>query len=232
MCGRYILKTSPEHLQELFRIQRLKYRPEPQYNIAPTQQVAAVVQSAKGTRGLIPLQWGLIPPWSKDGKPMINARSESAHEKPSFREAFRHQRCLIPANGFYEWKKHDKQPVFIYAKDQDTVAFAGLYSFWVNPKGEKIASCAILTTEANATIHDIHHRMPVMLHPEHYDTWLNKDITAPAQLQPLLQSYAPQQTGHYLVHPDINKVHHNSPENLEPYTPPEMPEQLGLDLIP
>lgn len=229
MCGRYVLRTPPELLQTLFQIQRLKYTPAPHYNIAPTQTVAAVVQSPTGTRGLVGLKWGLIPPWAKDesqAAKMINARSESVHEKPSFRDAFRERRCLILADGFYEWKKGNKQPVYIHDASERPLAFAGLYSFWVNPRGQRIDTCAILTTAANPKIEHIHHRMPVILGDEAaQNQWLDKQVTALEHLQPLLQAYPAEATALRWVNPAVNKVSTNSPQNLEPYTP-EQPEAI------
>lgn len=223
MCGRYVLKTSLETLQTLFRIQRLKYTPAPNYNIAPTQTVAAVVQNAGGTRGLVGLKWGLIPPWAKDesqAAKMINARSESVHEKPSFRDAFRERRCLILADGFYEWKKGNKQPVYIHDASERPLAFAGLYSFWTNPQGQRVDTCTILTTAANPKIESIHHRMPVILSDEAtQNQWLDKQNTGQDRLLPLLQSYPAEMTAVRWVNPAMNKVSTNSPHNLDPYTP-------------
>jgi putative SOS response-associated peptidase YedK len=222
MCGRFVLKTSLEQLQVVFGVQRLKYTVEPSYNIAPTQAVAAVVQNAAGTRGLVSLKWGLIPPWATDesgAAKMINARSESVHEKPSFREAFCQRRCLIPADGFFEWKKGDKQPVYIHDVEDQPLAFAGIYSFWHAPQGERIATCAILTTAANATIDAIHHRMPVILDAQSRSLWLNKATQQPDQLLPLLTAYPAERTAWRYVDPAVNKVRVNTPHNIAPYTP-------------
>lgn len=234
MCGRFVLKTSLEQLQGYFGIQRVKYAPEPSFNIAPTQTVAAVVENAAGTRGLVGLKWGLIPPWSADesaAAKMINARSESIHEKPSFREAFHHQRCLILADGFFEWKKGQKTPYFIYDREHKPLAFAGIYSFWKSPKGEQVATCAIVTTAANTAIDAFHHRMPVILPEAAQQAWLRKELTETAPLLSLLQSYPAEDTAFHTVDPAINKVQVNRPENLEPYLPEdssEGPQQTAL----
>lgn len=234
MCGRFVLKTSLAELQQYFGIQRLKYTPEPSFNIAPTQTVAAVVENTNGTRGLVGLKWGLIPPWSADesvATKMINARSETLHEKPSFRDAFHHQRCLILADGFFEWKKGQKTPFFIYDHDRKPLAFAGIYSFWKRPQdGERLATCAIVTTAANAKIEALHHRMPVILSAEAQRQWLRKDLSDTGPLLDLLKPYPAEQTAFHPVNPAINKVQENRPENLDRYNaePPTGPQQTAL----
>jgi len=232
MCGRFVLKTSLEQLQAIFGIQRVKFTQSPSYNIAPTQPVAAVVENAAGTRGLVPLKWGLVPPWATDASgaaKMINARSESVHDKPSFRDAFRQRRCLIPADGFFEWKTGSKQPVYIYDAEEQPVAFAGIYSFWHNAQGERVDTCAILTTAANSTIAGIHHRMPVILDPTAQQLWLRKSVQQPDQLQPLLKAYPAERTAWRYVNPAVNKVRMNAPENILPYNPTASePQQTEL----
>jgi len=220
MCGRFARGAEIASIQATFAVDVVKAELAPSYNIAPTQEVLAVVQSAKGTRGLVALKWGLIPAWAKDASgaaKLINARSESVHEKPSFRESFRHQRCLIPASGFYEWRTEQgqKQPVYIQARDQELLAFAGLYAFWQNPEGQKIATCTILTTSANAAISQIHARMPVILKPEQQALWLDKAQRDPAALQALLTPYVAEQTRWHRVSSQVNKVSYNQPEALQ-----------------
>lgn len=235
MCGRFVLTTSLEQLQALFDIQRLRFTQSPSYNIAPTQPVAAVVENPAGTRGLVPLKWGLIPPWAADesaAAKMINARSESVHEKPSFREAFRQRRCIIPANGFFEWKKGSKQPVYIYDTEEKPLAFAGIYSFWRNAQGERVDTCAILTTAANPTIETLHHRMPVILEPAAQQLWLRKSIQQPEQLLPLLKAYPAERTAWRYVSPAVNKVRINTPQNIAPYTPEEPFETVSASSAP
>ncbi len=198
----------------------IKAELEAAYNIAPTQEVLAIVSNFKGTRGLVALKWGLIPEWAKDpsiASKLINARSETAHQKPSFRDSFRQRRCLIPASGFYEWQKGSKQPVYIHCKDQETFAFAGLYSFWKSPAGRRIATCSVLTTAANQEIASIHHRMPVILKPESHALWLDKSVQDPELLQALLQAYSAEQTAFHAVSPQINKVTYDSPQALDQY---------------
>src|SRR5215216_4713323 len=170
MCGRYTLRTPVDTLAEAFEIEEYPSSITPSYNIAPTQEVAAVVEEDE-KRKLEMLRWGLIPSWAKDpaiGNKMINARAETVAEKPSFRSAFKVRRCLILADGFYEWQKTDngKQPYYIKMQDGSPFAFAGLWEIWQN--GEEIRSATIITTDANDLMNEIHHRMPVILPPEDY----------------------------------------------------------------
>ena len=193
MCGRFALFIDLNTLIEAFGLS-LNVPPgaiTPRYNIAPSQQVVGICQNADGFRRLKSFRWGLIPHWAKDasiGNRLINARSETVHEKPSFRQALRYRRCLIPANGFFEWVREDKgkQPYFIRRKDQAPLAFAGLWESWKGPEGT-IESCTILTTEANALIAPIHDRMPVILSPPEYDLWLDREVDDPGKLQLLFQ---------------------------------------------
>ena len=170
MCGRFTLYLTYKDLLEIFHVDEiLSY--EPRYNIAPSQEVLAVREEEE-KRHLVLLRWGLIPPWADDPKiafRTINARSETAHKTPSFRSAFKKQRCLIPASGFYEWKREgkSKQPFYIQRKDSQPMAFAGLWEHWEDQKGEeRIESCTILTTNANQEVSQVHDRMPVILEPE------------------------------------------------------------------
>jgi len=226
MCGRFARKNTAAEIAKAFAVDAIKAEIEPAYNIAPTQDILAIVANARGTRGLVALKWGLIPAWAKDpsiASKLINARSETAHEKPSFKTSLRQQRCLIPATGFYEWQKGSKQPVFIHCKDRELLAFAGLYSFWQSPEGERLATCSILTTSANPKISKVHHRMPVILPSESHALWLDKSVQDPELLQPLLQAYPAEQTDYHLVNPQINKVTYNQPQAMDEYT-----EDLGF----
>ena len=168
MCGRYTLKTPVNVLAEQFQIDEYPSSMNASYNIAPTQEVAAVIEG-EGKRKLEMLHWGLIPSWADDpsmGNKMINARAETVAEKPSFRKAFRNHRCLVLADGFYEWHKtgNGKQPYYIRMEDGSPFAFAGLWESWQN--GTEIRSATIITTDANDVVGPIHNRMPVILHPE------------------------------------------------------------------
>jgi len=192
MCGRYTLRTPVETLAEEFGISDPLPDIPTRYNIAPTQEVAAVLEEDE-ERKLEMLRWGLIPSWADDpavGNRMINARSETAAEKPSFRTAFRKRRCLILADGFYEWQKTNggKQPYYIRMEDGSPFAFAGLWESWDKYGGE-IRSCTILTTDTNKMVGEVHHRMPVILPPETYDLWLDPDMQETEPLLDLLRPY-------------------------------------------
>lgn len=195
MCGRFTLHASPEEVATLFG---LDTPPElaPRYNIAPTQPVGIVRRDPEGGREWALVYWGLIPSWSKDpsmGAKMINARGETVAEKPSFRAAMKRRRCLVPADGFYEWKRTGsaKQPYFIHMQDGRPFAFAGLWEMWTSPDGSELDSCTIITTGPNELMSALHNRMPVILQPEDYEQWLGEGKDADAreldQLQHLLR---------------------------------------------
>ena len=218
MCGRYTLKTPTNVLAELFEIEEYPSALNPSYNIAPTQEVAAVVEE-DDKRKLEMFHWGLIPSWAKDpaiGNKMINARAETASEKPSFRSAFKKRRCLILADGFYEWQKTDsgKQPFYIHMKDGSPFAFAGLWEDWKN--GEEIRSCTIITTDANDLMNEIHHRMPVILPPENYGVWLDPDFDEKEPLMDLLKPYPSDEMEAYQVSRRVNRPANNEPSCIEP----------------
>lgn len=181
MCGRFTLFDSDFLLHKVFGAQ-VSFELTPRYNIAPSQQIVAVRNRPDGGgREIAFLRWGFIPSWSKDpsiGYRMINARVETAAEKPAFRDAFKFRRCLIPASGFYEWKKEarSKQPHYLRMKDGRPFAIAGLWETWKGEGDAPIESCTILTTEANETVFPLHDRMPVILSPGDYDLWLNPEI--------------------------------------------------------
>jgi putative SOS response-associated peptidase YedK len=198
MCGRFTLRTPTSALVEQFLLETAPELP-PRFNIAPGQPVAVVRQPAGAAgRSLTLLRWGLIPSWAKDpaiGNRMINARAESAAEKPAFRTAFRRRRCLIPADGYYEWRRTGdrKQPYYFHMRDGRPFAFAGLWELWSG--GEEgadsgpLETCAVLTTQANDLSRPIHDRMPVILPQAVYDVWLDPDETDRRRLQPLLAPY-------------------------------------------
>ncbi len=215
MCGRFTLSQSAEAIASVFQLNQVPTL-EPRYNIAPTQPVATVLQSANERQFQL-LRWGLIPAWAKDatmGSKLINARAETVAEKPSFRSAFRHRRCLVIADGFYEWRRQDgkKQPFYFRMQNQQPFAFAGLWEHWQDPKGEAIDSCTILTTEANELLQQIHERMPVILNPKDYDLWLDPTVQKPEQLQQLLQPYSSAMMTSYPVSTKVNKPTNDTPE--------------------
>jgi putative SOS response-associated peptidase YedK len=225
MCGRFTLKTPVEQLSEKFRFPEI-IPLKPRYNIAPSQDVAVIRRLPDDQeRKLAMLRWGLIPAWAKDpakARQPINSKSETVAELPTFRVAFRQRRCLIPTDGFYEWKQESgrKQPVYIYMKDREPFAFAGLWERWVGEEAEFIESCTILTTEPNDLLEPIHNRMPVILDPTQYDLWLDPDVQQPDKLRPLLHSYPSESMTFYPVNLRVNNPKHDDPLCLE-QLPPE-----------
>jgi putative SOS response-associated peptidase YedK len=197
MCGRYTLTSKGDELALLFDLRELPLLP-PRYNMAPTQEAAVVrVLEPGGERRLAPLKWGLIPYWAKEasiGNRLINARAESVAEKPAYRFSFKKKRCLVAADGFYEWKKEGKakQPYLIHREDGKPFAFAGLWSTWKNPEqgGALVETFTILTTDANDLLRPLHDRMPVIVDPENFDLWLDPRQEDAAVLQPLLVPHA------------------------------------------
>jgi putative SOS response-associated peptidase YedK len=217
MCGRYTLSTPAGRLAEEFQLDNT-VEITPSYNVAPTQQVAAVLED-EGGRRLEMLRWGLVPSWAEDpeiGARMINARSETAPEKPSFRSAFRRRRCLIAADGFYEWKRENggKQPYYFRMQDGRPFAFAGLWESW--EKGDGILrTCTILTTRANPVLEDIHERMPVILPPDAYNAWLDPDADR-EELGELTIPYPGDDLETYPVSRFVNSPRNNDERCIEP----------------
>ena len=222
MCGRYTLSDPGDLVTELGVEVQGDLGLEPRYNIAPTQSVPAVRQRAEdGARELWLFHWGLIPYWAKEasiGNRMINARSETAAEKPSFRNAFKRRRCLILTDGFYEWVKmgKGKQPHHIHFEGRRPFVFAGLWEYWSKGPEGPIESCTILTTEANETIQPLHHRMPVILDREHWDLWLDPTVSEREVLQPLLKPYAEGALRYEPVSKLVNNPRNDVPQCLDP----------------
>ncbi|MDQ4126373.1 MAG: SOS response-associated peptidase [Actinomycetota bacterium] len=217
MCGRYTLATPVGRLAEEFGFDSSSTEFRTSYNVAPTRQVPVVVAEG-GQRRLEMLRWGLIPSWADDpgiGARMINARSETAPEKPSFRRAFRDRRCLIPADGFYEWKREEggKQPYYFRLEGGRPFAFAGLWESWT--KDGEIRSCAILTTAANELVAGIHDRMPVILPAGHYDAWLDPEAERD-ELTGLLVPYPGDDLETYPVSRFVNSPGNDDPRCIEP----------------
>jgi putative SOS response-associated peptidase YedK len=217
MCGRFFIDLSPSDILERFNIpgQESFFQ---NYNITPSQQIAAIRAGETG-RELISLKWGLLPSWSKTDKSqysMINARAETVHSKPAYRNAFRQRRCLIPASGFYEWQKTatGKQPWAIGMKDDAPFAMAGIWEHW--QQGEQvIESCSIIVTESNDCIRPIHDRMPCIISADEYDQWLDKGNTQTDDLLPLLRSYPSEAMKAWPVSTRVNNPANNSPENIQ-----------------
>lgn len=220
MCGRYTLRARLNQLLQIYGAQS-EVELTPRYNIAPTQDVAAVRSTADANaRELVLLHWGLIPSWAKDpkiGNRMINARGETVAEKPSFRTAFKRRRCLVLADGFYEWRKEGKakQPYYIRMKDEMPIAFAGLWEHWKG-NGLTIESCTIITTSANQLMSELHDRMPVILSGQDIDTWLDQTIDDPEILQPMLDPYPDDEMEAYPVSTLVNSPKHETSECIEP----------------
>ena len=219
MCGRFTLFQSTEIMSKAFDLGKISPF-KPRYNIAPTQEIATILIKSDDTeRQLKMLHWGLIPSWAKDvkmGAKLINARAETLTEKPSFRTAFKKRRCLIIADGFYEWKQQDgkKQPFYFKLQDEQPFAFAGLWEHWEG-EGEVIESCTILTTEANHIMQPIHGRMPVILPSKNYGLWLDPTVQKPDLLQPLLVPYSADAMTAYPVSTRVNKPINDSPECIQ-----------------
>lgn len=222
MCGRFSLSAPPEALVRAFALEGCPPL-TPRYNVAPTQAVAAVVPAEGGGRALRWFRWGLIPHWAQApslGARLINARAETVASKPSFREALRRRRCLIPADGFFEWQAtaHGKQPIHFRRPDGAVFAFAGLWARWTGPEGT-IESCAVLTTRANARVRPYHPRMPVILDPEDYALWLDRAVEDPEPLCARLRPCPEDALIAYPVSAVVNDPRHDAPECVAPLAP-------------
>lgn len=220
MCGRFTLTTNGQAIAKAFQLSEVSDL-SPRYNIAPSQLVATIVQNSQGQKSFQSMKWGLIPSWAKDpkiGHRLINARAETLQEKPSFRSAFQRRRCLILADGFYEWLKLEssKQPYYIHLQDRQLFAFAGLWEEWQSQQQEVIVSCCIITTEANELIKPLHHRMPVILSSDTYSQWLDPTINVTDQLQGFLTPYNSAQMKTYPVSQNVNRPTYDQPDCLEP----------------
>ncbi len=223
MCGRYAVTSSPEAIRALFRYQEQPNFP-PRYNVAPTQPIA-IVRLVDGQRHFALVRWGLLPSWVKDPKTftlLINARGESVIDKPAFRAAMRRRRCLIPADGFYEWQRDGerKRPYFVRAKSGGPLAFAGLWETWTGPDGEEMETAAIVTTSANRLLAPIHERMPVIVPPDAFDLWLDcakvDAQTATAVIAPAAETLLEP----YEVSTAVNRTANDTPMLLAPASAP------------
>jgi putative SOS response-associated peptidase YedK len=226
MCGRFTLRTSASVIAEQFGL--LAVPPfAARFNIAPTQPVPVIrlqPTGAESRRELVWLRWGLVPGWSKDpaiGSRLINARADTAAEKPAFRSALRRRRCLLAADGFYEWRRigRTKQPYFVHLCDDRPFAFAGLWDSWEGPDHSLLETCTLLTTEPNDLIRPIHDRMPVILPTDAYAFWLDPAIQDPRQIAPFLVPCPSGQIKAYPVGGFVNSPSHDSPRCIEPTEP-------------
>jgi putative SOS response-associated peptidase YedK len=224
MCGRFTLTVSVEQLREYLPLFDLPSEGVARFNIAPTQPVLAVrrVEGQERPQGMF-LRWGLIPWWAEDkkiGSRLINARSDGVADKPAFRQAFQKRRCLVLADGFYEWKKgpgkkDPKQAYHIRHKDSSPFAFAGLWEFW-RKDDERIESCTIITTDANDVVLPLHDRMPVILEPRDYLKWLDPEPGDPGRLLEMLRPYPAEKMTTVAVGQTVNNANNETPECLAP----------------
>lgn len=219
MCGRFALYTSPIALAKKFQAENVPEL-QPSYNVAPSQTIP-LIRNEQGRRLFAMARWGLIPSWAKDikiGYNTINARAETVAEKPAFRSAFQHRRCLVPADGYFEWQEitgnKTKQPWYISLKSQEPMALAGLWEHWQGSDGSEIESCTIIVTLGNELMQPIHDRMPVILPPETWDTWLDATNTNTNKqgLQTLLTQYPADEMMAWKVSTVVNSPRHNSEE--------------------
>ena len=224
MCGRYTnTVTDPKAVAQAFDLDNVPDNLTPRYNIAPTQPVMTIVNDDQGQNQLAWMRWGLIPSWAKQrsiGNRMINARAETLAEKPSFRSAYKYRRCLVVADGFYEWKKNDdksKTPMYIRLKNSDLFGLAGLWERWTDPDtGELLTTCTIITGQPNELIKPLHHRMAVILPQDRHAIWLDRHLQITKELQPLLQPYPADEMMVYPVSTDVNNARNESPHLIEP----------------
>ncbi len=219
MCGRYSLIADIQELARQFEFDGTGFENSPRYNVAPTQSVLTVTN--RDQRQAEYMRWGLIPSWAKDASisnRMINARGETVSQKPSFRNALQRRRCLVLADGFYEWQKvgKGKRPMRIVLKSREPFAFAGLWETWRNPEGDTVLSCTIITTGANDLLRPIHERMPVILPRELEEFWLDGDITDPAVLSEVLSPYPDESMEAYQVSPQVNKATNDGADLILP----------------
>ncbi|MEJ2165813.1 MAG: SOS response-associated peptidase [Desulfobacterales bacterium] len=222
MCGRFVGYRSLEELKVYFPIDKAACEAVANFNVAPSQEILTIVRQ-HDENWLDKFHWGLVPFWAKDvsiGNRMINARAESLAEKPSFRSAFRKRRCLIPADGFYEWqgKKGARRPMFITLPNKEPFAFAGLWETW-RKKDEQNSiykSCTIITTQASDSIRDIHHRMPVILRPQIYEPWLDPENQDAAELDKILKNDIVTELASHPVSEKVNSTRNNDPSCIEP----------------
>ena len=222
MCGRFTLTVDADSIQTYFPwLEHVPVQIAPRYNIAPTQPIAVVPNDGKNA--VDHFVWGLIPFWAKDpsiGSKMINARAETLAEKNSFKNPYKRRRCLVLADGFYEWTKVEgqkaKQPYLIQLEDKSVFAFAGLWEEWTSPEGSQLRSATIITTDPNPMVAKIHNRMPVILHPDDYDLWLSTEEQPPDKLQPLLTAYPAEEMIAFPVSTEVNTPGNDYPELIQP----------------
>lgn len=219
MCGRFTV-TKVNDIQTRFGVGEAKTLPGPRYNVAPSQVMPVVLADKEGVNHLDFMKWGLVPFWSKEPKAAystINARAEGIEDKPTYRKPIRSQRCIIPADGFYEWQKtgNGKRPFFIHLISSELFGFAGLYDIYSDKDGEELKTFTIITTEANELVEPIHNRMPVILPHEYEAEWLDPELTDPIQVTRLLKPYPAHLMEVYPVSRQVNSPHNDLPELMQ-----------------
>jgi len=224
MCGRFARYSLSRELERYFNAHPAAFEFQPNYNVAPTQEIPVILQH-EGERRIKKRHWGLVPFWAKDisiGSRMINARVETVTSKPAFRTALKQRRCLIPANGYYEWsgKAGSKQPFFFHLPSEEPFAFAGLWEVWeskdASPEAGPYKSCTIITTDSSEAVKEVHNRMPLILKPEFYEEWLNPENKEPSLIGAILKEGIVGELKRYPVSKLVNQVANNTPKCLEP----------------
>jgi putative SOS response-associated peptidase YedK len=225
MCGRFARYSLSRELERYFNAHPAAFEIQPNYNVAPTQEIPVIIQQ-EGVRHIKKRHWGLVPFWAKDisiGSRMINARVETVTSKAAFRTAIKQRRCLIPANGFYEWKGKagSKQPYFFHLPSEEPFSFAGLWEMWETkeapPETDPYKSCTIITTDASDSVKDVHNRMPLILKPEFFDEWLNPGNKEPARIEQIMKSGFVSDLKCYPVSRLVNQVGNNKKDCMEPF---------------
>ncbi len=234
MCGRFTLFLSVAEITDEFEVYDVDWVQDPSYNIVPGQNIAGIIKK-HDTKSLTTLRWGLVPHWAKEekiGYKMINARAETLTHKPTFSRPFKTQRCIIPANGFYEWRKEDwgrkKIPFYLHLRSGKPIGFAGLYDIWKSQEGKIITSCTIITTKPNTLVEQLHNRMPVILESDKRELWLDKTIQDPKELMPLLKPYDAKEMEMYEVTSKVNSPKFNRPDCIKPVKNIEPQNHLKL----
>jgi putative SOS response-associated peptidase YedK len=219
MCGRFVRCSTIKEICGYFNVGVPSFEIEPSYNVAPAQDI--IIINKLGQKQLVKSHWGFVPSWAKeitDGYKMINARVETVTEKQSFKDAFRKQRCLVVADGFYEWQRERKRklPYYIHLKSGNPFGFAGIYNTWTSPEGKKICTCTVLTTESNELISEIHDRMPVIVPRDKEDIWLDPEVQDANLLKGFLNPFPSEEMIMTPVSDKVNSPRYDSPDNIKP----------------
>jgi len=234
VCGRFVRQILVDAIIDEFGVEEVSCDLNPSYNVAPTQQVAVIIED--GLKKLVSVRWGLVPYWAQDlsgGSKLINARAETINQKAAFKEAFQWRRCLVVADGFYEWRKNGaiREPIFIRLKNGRSFGFAGLYENWISPGGENIRTCTIITTEPNEIMRPIHDRMPVIVPKDQEDRWLDPDCQDLETLLPILRPYPAEEMETCQVSSLVNSPANDAPECIIPASATSSPN-VAEPLLP